>query len=209
MTTVRSVLLEALCVAVAVAALALAANALSPRGLRLGRDYFPRVQPVAATGVQPETRSGVKEPDPAREAAAADRVLERLAQQGLGIATAEEMTAWFADPGYAAGLTVFVDARDEAQYAAGHIPGAWQFHHYRAETQLPLVLPACLNALRVAVYCRGGDCEDSAFAALMLRDAGVPAGNIYVYPGGITEWKAREMPVERGARGSGELAPQP
>ena len=70
---------------------------------------------------------------------------------------------------------------------------------------MPTVLPVCLAAQKVVVYCTGGACEDSEFAALMLRDAGVPRENVYVYVGGITEWIANGLPVETGARGSGQM----
>ena len=100
---------------------------------------------------------------------------------------------------------IFIDARDDHHYASGHIPGAWQFHHYRAENYLPAVLPVCLTALQVVVYCTGGDCEDSEFAAIMLREAGVPRDALSVYAGGITEWTANGLPVETGTRRSGEL----
>jgi hypothetical protein len=41
----------------------------------------------------------------------------------------------------------------------------------------------------------------------MLRDAGVPREALFVYAGGITEWKAGGLPVESGVRGSGQLLP--
>jgi len=69
------------------------------------------------------------------------------------------------------------------------------------------VLPACLGALQVVVYCTGGQCEDSEFAAIMLRDAGIQRQNLFVYPGGINEWSALKLPVELGARKSGQLKP--
>ena len=131
--------------------------------------------------------------------------LRRLEQHGLQIITGQDVAELFKDLRYEQGLVVFVDARDDQHYQAGHIPGAWQFDHYRAERYLPAVLPVCLNAQRVVVYCTGGACEDSEFAAIMLRDAGIPRENLFVYAGGITEWTAQGRPVETGARRSGEL----
>ena len=109
------------------------------------------------------------------------------------------------DPRYEQGLVLLIDARDDSHYQAGHIPGAWQFDHYHPEQYIPSILPACLNAQKVVVYCNGGQCEDSEFSAVMLREAGVPSDNLFVYPGGITEWKASGQPVEIGSRGSREL----
>jgi len=116
----------------------------------------------------------------------------------------------FGSPAFEQGFLVLIDARDESHYQAGHIPGAWQFDHYHAEQYLPTILPVCLNAQKVVVYCNGGACEDSEFAAIMLRDAGVARDSLYVYAGGITEWKAGGRAVETGGRGSGQLIkPQP
>ncbi len=109
----------------------------------------------------------------------------------------------FHDLRYEQGLVILVDARDDAHYQAGHIPGAWQFDHYHPEQYLPAVLPVCLNAQKVVVYCTGGACEDSEFAAIMLREAGVPRDSLFVYTGGITEWMTNGQPLESGARGSG------
>jgi len=66
------------------------------------------------------------------------------------------------------------------------------------------VFPACSVAQKIIVYCTGGSCEDSEFAAMMLRDAGIPNENIVVYGGGITEW-TNALPFEVGARGSGQI----
>jgi 3-mercaptopyruvate sulfurtransferase SseA len=57
----------------------------------------------------------------------------------------------------------------------------------------------------VVVYCTGGDCEDSRLTAVMLSQAGVDKAKLFVYAGGITEWKAKSMPLEIGARKSGVI----
>jgi rhodanese-related sulfurtransferase len=190
---------EALLVAALGLFFALAANALSPRGLRLGRNYFPDAGTTASA-----THSSGAATTPA-STNPASATLQRLQQRGLQLISSNEVVELFRDPRHEQGLVVFIDARDNSHYAAGHIPGAWQFHHYRAEDYLPTILPACLNALKVVVYCNGGECEDSEFAAIMLRDAGVPRETLFVYAGGIIEWKAGGLPVETGARLSGTL----
>ena len=202
MRKATSVLSEALLVAAVGVALALAANALSPRGLRLGRNYFPDAGklPVVAQSARSVTTNAVGEGSNATSA-----TVQRLRQRGLQLVASNAVVELFRDPRYEQGLVVFIDARDDQHYAAGHIPGAWQFHHYRPENYLPTVLPVCLSALQVVIYCTGGECEDSEFAAIMLRDAGVPGESLFVYPGGITEWTANQFPVEVGARRSGDL----
>lgn len=200
MLMLKAVAVEALLVALLGVGLALVANAISPRGLGLNRNYFPVGTQVSPAGAGVDRRE-------ATAADPADAVRNRLVRRGLGLATGPEVAAWFRDPQFAQGLVVMIDARDDASYRSGHIPGAWQFNHYRPEQHLPMVLPVCLNALKVVVYCTGGSCEDSEFAAVMLRDGGVPRENLFIYPGGIAEWKARSLPIEIGSRLSGQLLP--
>ena len=195
MRNATAVFLETALVATAGLVLALAANALSPRGLRLNRNYFP-VGELTAPASGPARTNAVPPADATRA---------RLQQRGLQLISSNRVTELFRDSRYEQGLVVFVDARDDHHYQAGHIPGAWQFDHYRAENYFAAVLPVCLNAQTVVVYCAGGECEDSEFAAVMLRDAGVPRENLFVFAGGFTEWTGNKLPVETGARQSGQL----
>ncbi len=198
----KAVLLETLLVALLGLALALAANAISSRGLGLNRNYFPGGEKL--TTANPGSNS-VATGSNAAPVDPLEAVRQRLQKQGLQLVSSNEVVALFRDPRYEPGLVVFVDARDDEHYTAGHIPGAWQFHHYRPEKYLPDVLPVCLAAQQVVVYCGGGDCEDSEFAAIMLRDARVPREKLFVFAGGYTEWTKLGERVELGARRSGEL----
>ncbi len=183
---------------------ALAANQVSPRGLQLAHNYFPgAVRPlpksvgtnVVVNGTGTNTTG----------TASNDLLAARIRAQGLQVATSDVVHALYQDPRYAQELVIFVDARDADHYQAGHIPGAYHFDHYRPQDFLPTVLPACMNAEQIVVYCTGGDCEDSEFAAIMLRDAGIPPDRLFVYVGGITAWTAHGWPVETGDRKSGIL----
>lgn len=204
----RAVLLEAALLGVAGVALALAANALSPHGLRLTRNYFPGGTPAAAPAPPTVPTPGTTNAAPTPPAGGVpDAVLQRLQQRGLQVVGSNDVVRLFRDPRYDQNLVVFIDARDDAHYTAGHIPGAHQFNHYRAEQYLPQVLPFCLGAMQIVVYCTGGQCEDSEFAAIMLRDAGIPAANLSVYPGGMNEWSSLQLPVELGIRRSGQFKP--
>lgn len=171
--------------------LALAANFLSPRGLQLNRNYFPPAVPAAM--------------EAALSASTNDAARSRTVTHSFPLVTRAEVEALLADPGYASGTVLLLDARNDAQYRAGHIPGALQFDHYRAEQHLGAVIPASLAATRIVVYCGGGTCEDSEFAARLLRDAGIPTDRLFIYAGGMAEWQAAGLPVETGARFSGEI----
>jgi rhodanese-related sulfurtransferase len=204
---IRVILCEAAILAVAGIGLALLANQLSPRGLSLKRDYFARA-PAPSAKSSPETMAPPPS-DSHKLSHGGDAGLEeRLRSKGLNPTTTKEAEQLFRDPQYEQELIVFVDARDDRHYQEGHIPGAYQFDRYYPEKYLPAVLPACLAAARVVVYCTGGKCEDSEFAATTLVEAGVPAGQISVYLDGITDWLAQKLPVETGARKSGTLREQ-
>jgi rhodanese-related sulfurtransferase len=111
----------------------------------------------------------------------------------------------FHDPGVQDGRVVFVDARDEDHYQEGHIPGAYELDPYHPEKELGNVLNICQAAEKVIVYCTSRECEDGDTAAILLRDAGVPGGKLFLYGGGFTEWDTSHLPIETGARNSGIL----
>ena len=202
----RATLREGLWIGLAAAVFAWAANAISPRGLTLTRNYFPGAETgPGAVAVQARTipvKAFMTNEVPAQADA---QVTARLASKGLKVVSVHEAEKLFHDAGFAQGLIVFLDARDDAHYEAGHIPGAYQFDHYRAPRFLPTVLPVCSVAEKVLVYCTGGDCEDSEFAAITLRDVGVKTEKLVVFAGGFHEWEASALPLEVGARNSGNL----
>jgi rhodanese-related sulfurtransferase len=201
----KRVLIEALVVSALGLALALLANWVSPRGLSFARNYFP----ATAKGRIPASSNvtvAAQSSNPASHASP-ETVAARLREKGLQPIDGEEALRLFRDPQYEQELIVFVDARNDQHYQEGHIPSAHQFDRYYPEKYLGAVLPACLNAVKVMVYCTGGDCEDSEFAALALKDAGVPQERLLVYAEGITEWAAKGRPVEVGERKSGNTRP--
>jgi len=203
------------------AAIGLAANALHPDGLKIGRDYFPSgpgaggvatpathappatgaeagktATPAAPGATSPSTATTPAAAPPTAESAATDAVKQRLAEKGLATVTFDEVKALFEDPMYQYGAYVFVDARNDERFAEGHIPGALQLDHYHVERYIGAVLEQIPGKLKVIVYCTGGSCEDSEFAAMDLVYSGVPASQLAVYLGGIEEWKARGMPLQ-------------
>jgi rhodanese-related sulfurtransferase len=192
-------------VALVGALFAFAANAVSPRGLTLARNYFPGAAQspfrlANVTSLAPSTgETNIAVPSSAKLLAA------RLEAKGLQLVTSDQAAQLFRNPRYEQELIAFIDARDDQHYQEGHIPGAYQFNHYRAEHYLATVLPVCQAAEQIVVYCTGGDCEDSEFAAIFLRDAGIPKEKLFVYAGGMTDWTTNGLPVEIGERKSGNF----
>lgn len=223
MSEFRRTVAESLLVGAILLPVALGANALYADGLEiLGRDYFRPSGPAAPvngaeTPPPPDVVDGVdagaspaEGPVPAPvDAPPTDeeirRVEERLRAEGLLPISHDEVAALFDDPIYQDGAFVFVDARNDQHFEAGHIPGAYQFDHFRMERYVNEVVPACKGALQVVVYCYGMDCSDSEIATKHLRNFGVDPSMLFVYVPGIQGWCGAGRQVERGPRGSGEL----
>ncbi|HZW11540.1 MAG TPA: rhodanese-like domain-containing protein [Phycisphaerales bacterium] len=97
------------------------------------------------------------------------------------------------------GEVVFIDARPQDEYEAGHIPFAY------------LVPPASLDSgrlgdlmelggvdpsQRTVVYCEGGTCDASELVALHLQDMGFT--KLHIYVDGFPAWQAAGHEVETG-----------
>ena len=208
----KRVLVEVLVVATMGLAFALVANHVSPRGLSLTVDYFPRPAreggPSSGTGAHSNLTVTAHATN-ALGHSALEKAMAHLRENGLQPIDGQEVIQLFRDPQYEQELIVFIDARDDRHYQEGHIPGAYQFDRYYPEKYLSAVLPACLNATKIVVYCAGvtetTNCEDSEFAAAALKDAGVARERIFVYVGGMTEWATKGPSFEIGERKSGNL----
>jgi rhodanese-related sulfurtransferase len=204
-TSTSAILLEAVMVVAAAAAFAFTANAFSPRGLKLARDYFPRSASPVVSATEVSQPAAIH-PAATNENSEAAEINRRIKEKGLQPIDRAQTERLFHDPRRQQGLVVFIDARDDAHYAEGHIPGAYPLDRYHPEKDLAADLTPCQSADLIVVYCAGGDCEDAEYAALLLRDAGVSIQKLLVYGGGFDEWSASHLPLEQGARDSG-LAP--
>jgi rhodanese-related sulfurtransferase len=194
---------EGALVAVIGAALAFAANGLSPHGLELTKDYYPgdKVASPTTAGATNLTNAAATTTNSPLEILSA-----RLRANGLQLAESNHVAQFFHDPRREQDGVIFIDARDEDHYRAGHIPGAYHFDRFQPQNYFTNVGQVCLSAQQMVFYCNGGDCDDSEQAAIMLRDSlGIPKEKVFVYGGGFTEWTNNGMPFELGQRNSGEL----
>src|SRR5688572_17813122 len=107
MRSFKAVLLETLLVAALGLALALAANALSSRGLRLSRNYFPGGERVAVSNTVSNPAAIANASVATADPLAATR--QRLLQLGLQLVSSNEVIALYQDPRYEPGLVMIVD----------------------------------------------------------------------------------------------------
>ncbi|MHC4064752.1 MAG: rhodanese-like domain-containing protein [Planctomycetota bacterium] len=188
--------LEIVILLVASTALGLGVNAVRSDRLILSKNYFrlplpdPEPAPDPATGT-PVNTDAIADPD-----TETDQPDGSVREHGFQTVTFDEAFETFHDPKFEAGMYIFVDARDDDGFMDGHIPGAYQLDHYRAEQYLPDLLPVAMGADRVIVYCNGGDCEDSIFASGDLLEQGVPRESLFLYEGGMKEWRSKGGPVD-------------
>jgi len=204
---VKKVLVETALVAIIGVTLALAANAFSSRGLKLGNDYFHgATRPSKPGSAMPQ--GGTNSTNITQHILSpAEAAIARLREKGLQVADDEKILTLFHDPRYEQGLVIFIDARKDEEYSQGHIPGAYQLDPMYKEKYLGSALPACTLAQQIVIYCHGGDCELSEFAAEFLRgSAGIPNEKLFIYANGIPAWQARGLPIEKGDRKSGQIS---
>ena len=120
-----------------------------------------------------------------REAVASSPIREISAQE-----------AWEA---FQAGVP-FLDARRSAEFAEGHIAGAWSAPVWEADLNDRLL---SFKAARrpgsedpIAIYCSGGDCRDSHLLAAKLLEEGY--FHLLIFREGYPAWVAQGHPVEKG-----------
>ncbi len=212
MSTVKGTVIQFVMLGVMGIALGLTVNAVRAKDkIDLRKDYFRRQFDIE-TSTQGTSRSNVQ------DLASGDAETEETSTTSVTSDTSEPPTkqlehqfqevsfadfkAIYEDPDTAAGGTVILDARSQAAYEEGHIPGAFQIDHYRLgeydSDYIDYLLQIIEGAERVIVHCNGGDCEDSIFVCGDLIEWDVPYDKIYLYAGGFAEWKQKGMCIETG-----------
>jgi rhodanese-related sulfurtransferase len=86
------------------------------------------------------------------------------------------------------GHVLVLDVRPEAEYAAGHIPGAVNVPH----GQLAARLAEFPESAEIIAYCRGRYCVFAPDAVRLLRERGFSA---WPLEGGLPDWRRAGLPV--------------
>jgi rhodanese-related sulfurtransferase len=96
-----------------------------------------------------------------------------------------------------AGAALFVDAREAAEYAEGHIAGALSVPFDDAVKNPALLEPFKRAGKPLILYCSGGDCELSKDLAKNMLADGIR--KVLVFTDGLPAWKAAGYPMDAGA----------
>lgn len=91
--------------------------------------------------------------------------------------------------------TIFLDARLEPDYKAGHISRALNLPFEEFEQYFPKVEPLLSKDKNIITYCDGTECEASLFLARLLKTKGFE--NLKIFFGGWTEWNKAGLPIQK------------
>ncbi|MEW6200193.1 MAG: rhodanese-like domain-containing protein [Planctomycetota bacterium] len=143
----------------------------------------------------PATESPPPAPTPAEPSLSPpDKVAEPRFQE----VSLSEAIALFEDQKTTHGSYVFVDARVDESYEAGHIPGAVQCDFYRIDYYFPDLLRRAAHAEKIIVYCGNADCEDSLYVCGELLKSDAHRAHILLFKGGWKEWNEAGLPLATG-----------
>jgi 3-mercaptopyruvate sulfurtransferase SseA len=92
------------------------------------------------------------------------------------------------------GKTLFIDARDEDAFDAGHIPSAIDVPWEEAQYDYSLIDRKVPHGTPLITYCDGSDCDASILLGAALRELGYE--NVRVFFGGWVEWEEADYPIE-------------
>jgi rhodanese-related sulfurtransferase len=162
---VRKTIKEIIILAGVSVILAVAVNYFSPRGIA------PVGQWDIAKGLISANPGGAAEENPA---------------EIDSVARAKEI--------FDSGDVLFVDARSQENYEAGHIPGAVSLPVGRFDERIESFLNQYPPEQPILTYCSGRICEDSHNLALLLTGAGYSRVRIFI--DGFPGWQAEGYPVE-------------
>ncbi len=109
-----------------------------------------------------------------------DKVSWQSAIPASELVTVEQARGW-------GDTAIWVDARPDDEFAAGHVAGAFSLNEDRWNELLPQFLPNWSPGKKVVVYCSAQSCNAARDVAKRLRDA-AQLKDVFVLQGGWEEW---------------------
>ena len=99
---------------------------------------------------------------------------------------------------WGSGVALFLDAREPADYEAGHIASALNLPALSFERHFGDIAPMLTPESPVVVYCDGTECELSHHLADNLRQLGYT--NVQILSNGWTTWRQAGLPTQQGGK---------
>ncbi len=97
-----------------------------------------------------------------------------------------------------AGSMLFLDAREPAMFLVGHVPGALNIPSSGVDEAMATHRAMLEEAGGFVVYCDSPDGKLARATAQALLQRGLR--NLYLFPGGWSQWQAAGLPVSEGPR---------
>ena len=95
---------------------------------------------------------------------------------------------------YNQNAAIFIDARDQWDYAESHIKGAINIPEFSFSPNDQILATINKESL-IIIYCDGDDCDTSKRLAVEITKLGYK--NIFVFLGGFKEWSEVKLPVSK------------
>ena len=118
------------------------------------------------------------------------RTLRMAREWGIPVVTVEQVAEQIRYAG------VVLDARAEADFNRGALPGAFPLSWAEVGTAFREIEPFLLADEPVIVYCSGLACDEALLLCRFLREQGY--GQVYLFAGGVEAWRAAGQPLEGG-----------
>ncbi len=99
---------------------------------------------------------------------------------------------------WAGGSAFFLDAREPADYAAGHIAGALSLPIEEFDDRFPLVERMLTPDATIITYCDGEDCDLSSRLTVRLRELGYH--NVRHLVNGWSAWRRAGLATHTGSQ---------
>ncbi len=91
---------------------------------------------------------------------------------------------------------VFLDARIESLFKAGHVKDAYHLNTAMFSTPAAAETMKALDQSQpIVIYCDGGDCDASTNLAILLQGAGYT--KLHIIKDGFPDWEKQGYPIEK------------
>lgn len=164
---------------------------IRPTTVSLVPPSAPATSNPAANAVSPTTPSIEASANPQSESSQSGATDVPAAPTPLGLMIDVKAAKELFDHG-----VVFLDARIDEEFKAGHVPQAFQLTSSMFNT------PAADDAMKaldpaqpIVIYCGGGDCDASKNLAILLQGAGYK--RIHIFEAGFPAWEKAGHPIEK------------
>ncbi len=198
MYTLAKIALEACALGVLGLVLAFCANSVRTSGaIDMSRSYYDPLEERVAC--ESSSDFSVKSEEAYVQASASEAAVHNdFCLQSVSLHEAAEL---FEDPSDSRSVCLFVDARDDDDFAEGHIPGAVRADRHQFDRYVEEILVSADLAGTIVIYSKDGEWGEGRPMCCNLEEYGIPHESIFLLDGGWQAWVDNDMPIQAGSTG--------